>query len=193
MGTIEVRCKITLRGAIVLACQKDTSYAPIRWQLANADAVSFEMEVPEEQIRSQYQMHSSKGDWFVNSKVDVVRLSVLFQNVSADDVDRLYVRHATAEAFREHFETDSGPLDIDYQEASELGRRVVKEIRDAVNAVLRLIRDNYGQHWLRLLSLDEEELRNFLDEVRAEWREGANSWKRLVTLIRNRNGWIIRQ
>jgi hypothetical protein len=143
------------------------------------------MEVPEQQLRHSYQEHSSKGNWYVNSRADLLKVSVRVEGVSADDLDRLYVRHASACTFKAHFETNSGPLDQTYQEALELGRRVVKEIREPVNLVLRFIRDNYGQHWLRLLSDDDEEqLQNFLDDVRAEWREDTNPWKRLLVTPR---------
>ncbi|PYX25679.1 MAG: hypothetical protein DMG82_04170 [Acidobacteria bacterium] len=180
MATIEVRCTIKLPDPVVLACQKDTSYPPIQWQLANGDTVSIEMEVPEDQIKSQYRMHSSKGNWFVNSKVRAVALSLVLHNVSNDDVERLHARHATAKTLRARFKTDSGPLDLDYQEAPELGQRIVCEIVESINLVLRFIRDNYGQHWLSLISADEEKPQNFLNEVRAEWREAANPWQQLL-------------
>ena len=125
MATIEVRCKVRLSEAIVLATQQDTSYPAIRWSLANGDTVSVEMEIPEQQIRHSYQEHSSKGNWYVNSRVDLLKVSVRVESVSADDLDRLYVRHLSASTFNAHFETNSGPLDQTYQEALELGRRVV--------------------------------------------------------------------
>ncbi len=181
MATIEVRCNVRLSEAIVLATQQDASYGAICWTLANGDTVALEMDIPEAEIKRSYQEHSSRGNWWVNSRVEVLRISIRLENVSAGDLDRLYARHTSDSIHVAHFETSSGVgLDIPYQETPELGRRVVAEIRETVNLVLRFVRDNYGQHWLRPLSQDERSLQNFLDDARAEWREGKNPWKKLL-------------
>jgi len=139
------------------------------------------MDIPEEEIRRSYQEHSSRGNWWVNSRVEVLRISIRVENVLPDDLDRLYARHPSEHTHVAHFETSSGMgLDQPYQEAPELGRRVVEEIRETVNLILRFVRDDYGQHWLRPLSQDEKPVQNFLDDVRAEWREATNPWKRLL-------------
>jgi hypothetical protein len=184
MATIEVRCNVKLSEAIVLATQQDALYGAIRWTLANGDTAAVEMDIPEDEIRRSYREHSSRGNWWVNSRVEVLRISIRLKNVSADDLDRLYVRHTSERTWVAHFETSAGVgLDQSYQEAPELGRRVVAEIRETVNLILRFVRDNYGQHWLRLLSQDEKSLQNFLDDARAEWREPTNPWKRLLIAV----------
>jgi hypothetical protein len=181
MATIEVRCNVKLSEAIVLATQQDASYGAIRWTLANGDTVTVEMDIPEDEIRRSYQEHSSRGNWYVNYRVQALRISIRLENVSADDLDRLYARHTSEPTWVAHFETSAGEgLDQSYQEAPELGRRVIAEIRETVNLILRFVRDNYGQHWLRPLSQDEKSLQNFLDDVQAEWREAMNPWKRLL-------------
>jgi hypothetical protein len=172
VATIEVRCEVSLSGGeIVLATQQDTLYPPIQWQLTSGDTVSVEMEVRDKGIKLDYQKHASKGNWYVNSKVETLRVSAKLGDVSADDLDRLYVRHSSR-SFVGRFKTNSGAtLDQHYQEARGLGQRAVKGIREGANRVLRFVRDNYGQHWVRLLSDDEKPIQNFLDEVKAEWRE----------------------
>lgn len=183
MATIEVRCNVTLPESIVLATQEDTSYAPISWQLANGDTVSVEMNIHQDKIKQSYQENSSRGNWYVNSRVEILKVSVRIGNVSADDLDRLYVRHTSASSYVARFATSSDVyVEQPYQEALEFGWRVVREIWEAVNLVLRIIRDNYGQHWLRLLNNDEKQLQNFLDAVQAEWREDTKSWKRLLVM-----------
>ncbi len=184
MATIEVRCNVKLPKAIVLATRQDAFYGAICWTLSNGDTVAVEMDIPEDEIRRSYQQHSSRGDWWVNSRVEDLRISIRLENVSADDLDRLYARHTSERTWVAHFETSAGVgLDQSYQEAPELGRRVVAEIRETVNLILRFVRDNYGQHWLRLLSQDEKSLQNFLDDVRAEWREATNPWRRLLIAV----------
>jgi phage-related protein len=181
MATIDVRCDVRLPGDIVLATQKDTSYPAIRWQLANRDTVSVEMEVRNQEICHSYQEHASKGNWYVNSRVESLRVSVRLEDVSVDDLDRLYGRHASAHNFVARFNTSSATsIEQPYQEALSFGGRVTREIKEAVNLILRFVRDNYGQHWVRLLSDEEKPIQNFLDEVRAEWREATNPWKRLL-------------
>ncbi len=159
MATIEVRCNVKLPKAIVLATRQDAFYGAICWTLSNGDTVAVEMDIPEDEIRRSYQQHSSRGDWWVNSRVEDLRISIRLENVSADDLDRLYARHTSERTWVAHFETSAGVgLDQSYQEAPELGRRAVAEIRETVNLILRFVRDNYGQHWLRLLSQDEKSL-----------------------------------
>ncbi len=181
MATIEVRCNVKLSEAIVLATQQDAIYGAICWTLANGDTVAVEMDIPEDEIRRSYLENSSRGNWWVNSMVEVLRISIKLENVSADDLDRLYARHTSDPIHIAHFETSSGVgLDMSYQETPEFGRRVVAEIRETVNLILKFVRDNYGQHWLRPLSQDERSLQNFLDDARAEWREAKNPWKKLL-------------
>ncbi len=93
MATIEVRCNVRLSEAIVLATQQDASYGAICWTLANGDTVALEMDIPEAEIKRSYQEHSSRGNWWVNSRVEVLRISIRLENVSADDLDRLYGRY----------------------------------------------------------------------------------------------------
>ena len=177
MATVEVRCRAKLSEPIVLASQQDTFYPPLRWTLSNGDNASVEMEVPEETIRAH--QDPSKTNWFINTKVDVIRVWIELHDVEDNDTDRLYLRHASAKTYKAHFQTASGPVDQSYQEALAFGQRVGREILEGLNLVLRFVRVNYGQHWIQLVSGDEA-VQNFLDSVRAEWREGSNPWSRLL-------------
>ena len=179
MATIEVRCKVELAEAIVLATQQDKFYGAIRWKLANGDTATVQMEVSEDEIRRSYEEYESKGNWYVNSRVSNLKVSLDVEQVSEDELDRLYGRHPSERKFVARFEAIAGTdSEQTYQEAPELGRRVATDIREAVNTILRFIRDSYGQHWLKLIS-DEDPVQNFLDRVHAEWQEGTNPCLRL--------------
>jgi len=117
------------------------------------------------------------------SKVNRLRVLIGLENVSTNDLDRLYARLIGAPILKARFETSSGESETqEYQEVSEIGRRVVATTMIAANRILRQIRDNYGQHWLRLLDEEVElfQIQNVLDQVGCEWREGMKSWRRLL-------------
>jgi hypothetical protein len=182
--TVEISCKVSLTEHIILATQEDVSYPPLGWRLTNGDIASVEVEVAADKIRHDYATYSVKGkdNYFVNSRVEHLRVMLSMVNVSADDFERLNGKHPTADVHRAHLvsSTTGEGVDIDYQDAEVFGKRVYQEIREAVNHVLEIIRDVYGQHWLKLL-VDEQSTQNFLDEVRATYRfSPSEEWKRLL-------------
>jgi hypothetical protein len=56
------------------------------WQLPNGDAVTVEMDVPEESIRAAYQGHSSQANWYVNSRVERSPMTIAFAAVPLNAV-----------------------------------------------------------------------------------------------------------
>src|SRR2546430_8040825 len=179
MAEIEVHCEVPLAEPIVLATQADTHYAPIQWKLSSGDQVVIRMDAPEAAAKAHWAGHSSTANYFVNTRVEKVVAVLTVANVSAIDISRLLGTNSSEETFHAHFETPSGPLDFDYQCAEELGRRVVQDIKEATNTVVRFVRINYGQHWLEAVGADEPDLQNFLDTAKARWQRNG-IWTPLV-------------
>jgi hypothetical protein len=179
MAEIEVHCEVLLAEAIVLATQADTQYAPMRLVLSGGDQVVIRMDVAEAAAKAHYAQHSSTTNYFVNTRVERLIVVLTVKNVLALDVSRLLGTNTPEETFHAHCETQSGPLDFDYQSAEELGRRIVEDIKDSGNTLLRLIRTNYGQHWLKPVGMDEPDLQNFLDSAKARWQKNG-VWTPLV-------------
>jgi hypothetical protein len=181
MAEIEVHCDVPLAEAIVLATQASTEYPPLQWTLKSGDTVVVRIEVAETAAKAHYAQHSATPNYFVNTRVEKLFITVTVKNVSQLDLSRLLGTNTSEQTFHAHFETSSGPEDFDYQSAEELGRRVVEDIKDAANTLLRFLRISYGQHWLKPVGADEPNLQNFLDTVRARWQRGG-FWRRLVVM-----------
>lgn len=177
MPTIEVRAQVELGEPIVLSTQDNASFPPMRWQLSTGDRVEVTMDVSHEELAEKYRKCAADGgNWFVNSRVETLTVLLELTDVAADDLDRLYGRHPSASRYVVYDETPK--KNVECQEAKELGVRVSGAIREAVNTILRLLRNSYGQYWLHLLE-DNEAAQNFLNAVHAAWREGEQPWTRL--------------
>jgi HEPN domain-containing protein len=179
MAEIEVQCDVPLAEPIVLATQADTRYAPIQWKLSSGDQVVIRMDAPEAAAQAHYAEHSSTLNYFVNTRVEKLVAVLTVANVSAMDISRLLGTNTAEETFHAHFETSSGALDFDYQSAEELGRRVAQDIKEAANTLVRWVRINYGQHWLKAAGADEPDIQNFLDSAKARWQRNG-VWTPLV-------------
>jgi hypothetical protein len=179
MAEIEVHCEVLLAQPVVLATQADTQYVPIQLMLDNGDLAVIRMDVDEAAAKAHYAQHSSIPNYFVNTRVEKLIVVLTVKNVSALDVSRLLGTSTSEQTFHAHFETQSGPLGFDYQSAEELGQRIVQDIKDSANTLVRLIRTNYGQHWLKPVGLEEPDLQNFLDDTRARWEKNG-VWTPLV-------------
>ena len=179
MAEIEVQCEVALTVPIVLATQADTHYAPIQWRLSSGDRVVIRMDAPEAAAKAHYAEHSTTPNYFVNTRVEKLVAVLTVANISAMDISRLLGTNTSEETFHAHFETSSGPLDFDYQSAEELGRRVALDIKEAANTLVRWVRINYGQHWLKAVGTDEPDIQNFLDSAKARWQRNG-VWTPLV-------------
>jgi hypothetical protein len=173
MAEIEVHCEVLLAEPIVLATQADTQYAPMRLVLSSGDQAVIRMDVAEAAAKAHYAQHSSEPNYFVNTRVEKLFVVLSVENVSALDMSRVLGTNTTEQTFHAHFETKSGPLDFDYQSSEELGRRIVQNIKESANTVLRLIRASYGQHWLKPVGLDEPDLQNVLDNTKTRWEKNG--------------------
>src|SRR5437899_310885 len=160
MTEIEVHCEVPLVEPIILATQADTQYPPIQFNLSNGDQAVLRMDVPEAAAKAHYAQHFSTANYFVNTRVEKLLVVLTVENVSVLDMSRLLGTNTSEQTFHAHFETPSGQLDFDYQSAEGLGRRIVQDIKDSANTLLRLIRTNYGQHWLKPVGLEEPDLQN---------------------------------
>src|SRR5437870_3056012 len=154
MAEIEVHCEVPLAEPIVLATQAEIHYAPIQWKLSSGDHVVVRMDVAEASAKAHYTEHSSTPNYFVNTRVEKLFIILTVADVSELDLARLVGTNTSEETFHAHFANPSGPLDFDYQSAEELGRRVVQDIKEAANTLVRLVRINYGQHWLKPVGTD---------------------------------------
>lgn len=179
MLELQIRCEVSLWEPIVLATQDKTDYQPLNWALKNGNRVIVRMNVDEAAAKEHYAEHSSTPNYFVNTPVRKVFLSLTVANVSDLDLSRLLGTNTSEETHHAHFETATGSLDIDYQSADELGLRIVKDILEAANALVRFIRINYGQHWLEPLTQQLPDPQTFLESVRAHWLN-ENVWTPLV-------------
>lgn len=169
MAELEIRCEVSLWEPIVLATQDNTDYQPLQWTLKSGNGVVVRMDVAEETAKNHYAEHSSPPNYFVNTPVHKLFLSLKVAEVSDLDLSRLLGKNTSEKTFHAHFESSSGPVDFDYQSAEDLGRRIVKDILEAANTLIRFIRINYGQHWLEPLHPNEPDPQTFLDNVKAHW------------------------
>ena len=183
MAELEIQCVVPLPEAIVLATQANTDYPPLQWTLESGNKIVIRMDVAEQAAKAHYAAHSSTANYFVNTRVEKLFLTLTVADVSEVDLSRLLGTNTPEKTFHAHFETSSGPLDFDYQSAEELGRRIAQDVKEAANRLIRFIRVSYGQHWLKLVGADEPDLQNFLDAVKARWlRDGV--WTPLVVTPR---------
>lgn len=178
MAELEIRCEVSLWEGIVLATQADTNYQPLQWTLSSGTSVAVSIDVAAA-ARSEYAKHSETSNYFVNTAVQKLSIALKVLDVSDLDISRLRGAEASEKTFHAHFETDSGPLDFDYQAAEELGLRLVRDIVEAANKVIRFIRINYGQHWLEPIP-NQSDHQNYLDTVKAQWLKDG-TWTPLVT------------
>jgi hypothetical protein len=177
MTELEIRCEVSLWERIVLATQADTNYQPLQWTLGSGTKTTVSIEVPEA-ARTEHAKHSSQPNYFINTTVNKLSIALKLPDVLELDISRLRGTNTAEKTHHAHFEGPSGPLDFDYQSAEDLGRRVVHDILDAVNKVIRFVRINYGQHWLELIP-SQTHSQNYLDTVKAKWLNGG-TWMPLV-------------
>jgi hypothetical protein len=178
MAELEIKCEVSLWEGIVLATQADTNYQPLNWTLSSGTQATVSIEVAAG-AATHYAQHSATPNYFANTKVEKLSIALKEANVSDLDISRLRGTNPSERTYHAHFESASGPLDFAFQSAEELGRRVVADILEAANKVIRFVRINYGQHWLELIP-NQAEPQNYLDSVKAKWlKDGA--WTPLVT------------
>jgi hypothetical protein len=178
MPKLEVKCEVSLWEGIVLTTQADTEYRPLQWMLKSGSTVSVQMEVPEEAKR-HYAENSSIPNYYVNTKVAKLLIELKLAGVSDLDLKRLRGENQSEGTLQAHFESPSGPVDIKFQAAKELGLRIAKDIWEGANSVIRIIRINYGQYWLEPLSTHAIDPQPVLEQVKAKWKRG-NEWVPLV-------------
>src|ERR1700747_943894 len=178
MAELEIRCEVSLWEGIVLATQADANYQPLQWTLSSGTSATVSIQVVEA-ARREYAKHSSQPNYFVNTKVEKLSIALKAPDVADLDISRLLGTNTSEKTYHAHFEGASGPLDFDYQSAEDLGRRVVRDVLEAANKVIRFIRINYGQHWLELIP-SQPHPQNYLDTVKAKWLKDG-TWTPLVT------------
>jgi hypothetical protein len=132
--------------------------------------VSVQLDVPNDEIERIWDRREDRPDWWVNTRVDSLVLQLILTNVDDDTLLRLAGQHPTAETF-----VGDGSV---RQHAEEFGRRVREEVIAAVNLLVRVIRDAFGQYWLAHVEPNDS-LQHFLNDIGAQWRVEASSWQEL--------------
>jgi hypothetical protein len=157
---------VSLPVPIVISVQQGYAFPPFSVKLANGDEATVSFNIDDNVVNQFLGTLGASG--FAVTHVSSLQIKIVVADVSTDDIDRLYCRHASEPTFKTHGR--------DYQRLESHGKRVVEDVIDASNLILLEIQTRYGQYWLELLNVKNNLYPNFLDDTKAEWREPNGNW-----------------
>jgi hypothetical protein len=158
---------------VVVATQDVLEFEAFTLRTAKGE-VLLRLKVDHETANAMWgQRPPAEKNYWVNTSVDELRIEGVLFGVEDDDLQRLRMEHPTARRFH------SGGKER--QEAKELGHRVAELIAASCNRLLSVIRADFGQYWLRLVTIDQR-TQNSLCDWKVDWRltEGEE-WEPLWT------------
>lgn len=102
MAELEIRCEALLLEPIALATQDNTDYQPLQWTLKSGNKVVVRMDVAEETAKKNYAEHFSTPNYFVNTPVHKLFLTLKVADVSDLDLSRLLGKNTSEKTFHAH-------------------------------------------------------------------------------------------
>lgn len=191
----EIRGVVQLEKPLVLATSGRPNFPALQVH-ANGVTVRVALDLSPDKIQAldaQWRGHQPEDatEFWLNTPVDCIHVCAELAELPEDDRLRLEGRHPTAQRTMIHSQT--------YQEATALGARIGTAMAEVLTDLVRILRSEFGQYWLRPVPLTPDPVFGWgpaFAAIRAEWRIGNKEWRPFrpsnpngITITTTLNAW----